>query len=91
MYHITEYTYNQAKKIGVEIKPSTKKGKKIDVFKNGKLIASVGQLGAYDFPSYIKEKGLEYANERRRLYKSRHSKDISKIGSNGYYANALLW
>ena len=67
MYHITEYTYNQAKKLGVDIKPSAKKGKKIDVFKNGKLVASVGQLGAYDFPSYIKEKGLEYANERRRL------------------------
>jgi hypothetical protein len=91
MYHITEYTYNQAKKIGVEIKPSTKKGKKIDVFKNGKLIASVGALGYADYPTYIKEKGLEYAIERRRLYKLRHSKDINKIGSNGYYANALLW
>ena len=91
MYHITEYTYNQAKKIGVEIKPSGKKGKKIDVFKNGKLIASVGALGYADYPTYIKEKGLEYAIERRRLYKLRHSKDISKIGSNGYYANALLW
>ena len=32
-YKIKTYTKNQAKKIGVIVKPSSSKGKKIDVFK----------------------------------------------------------
>ena len=91
MYQITEYSYRKAKQLGVEIKPSTKNNKKIDVFKRGQLISSVGALGYNDYPTYIKEKGLEYANKRRDLYRQRHKNDINKIGSNGYYANQLLW
>ena len=91
MYKITDYSYQQAKKLGVEIRPSSKKSKKIDVYKNGQLISSVGALGYSDYPTYIKEKGLEYANQRRALYKQRHKNDINKKGSNGYYANLLLW
>ena len=91
MYQITEYTFQQAKKIGVEVKPSTDKKKKIDVIKNGNKIASVGAIGYKDYPTYIKEKGLTYANERRKLYKIRHSKDRQKVGSNGYFADKLLW
>jgi hypothetical protein len=33
MYNITNYTYKKAKKLGVKIKPSTNKTKKIDVYK----------------------------------------------------------
>jgi len=91
MYQITDYTYQQAKKLGVEVKPSTDKKKKIDVIKNGKKVASVGAIGYNDYPTYIKEKGMSYANERRKLYKIRHSKDRQKVGSNGYYADKLLW
>ena len=36
-YKIKTYTKNQAKKIGVIVKPSSSKGKKIDVFKKGEL------------------------------------------------------
>lgn len=57
-YTITNYTYKQAKKLGVTVKPSTNKTKKIDVYKKGKKIASVGALGMGDFPSYIKKKEL---------------------------------
>ena len=32
MYEISKYSFDQAKKLGVKIKPSTRKGKKIDVF-----------------------------------------------------------
>ena len=32
-YTITSYSKNRAKALGVVIKPSTRKGKKIDVFK----------------------------------------------------------
>ena len=91
MYQITNYTYQQAKKLGVDVKPSTDKKKKIDVIKNGYKIASVGAIGYKDYPTYMKEKGLIYANERRKLYKIRHSRDRQKVGSNGYFADKLLW
>jgi hypothetical protein len=90
-YTITNYTYKQARKIGVTVKPSTNKTKKIDVYKKGKKIASIGAYGMNDFPTYIKKRGIKYAKTRRRLYKIRHNKDRKKKGSNGYYANFLLW
>lgn len=91
MYNITEYSKIQAKKLGVEIKPSTRKNKKIDVFKNDKKVASIGGKGYKDFPTYIKEKGLTYAKERRKLYKERHEDDRHKKGSAGFYADKILW
>ena len=90
-YSITSYTRKQAKKIGVEVKPSKVKGKKIDVFKKGKKVASVGAIGYGDYPTYIRTKGKKYADERRRLYKIRHNNNRKKVGSNGYYADKLLW
>ena len=91
MYTITEYSRDQAKKLGVTIKPSTNKGKKIDVFKDGKKLASVGALGMSDYPTYMKTKGKEYADERRRLYRIRHGKTMDKVGSPSYYAARILW
>ena len=90
-YKILPYTFKQAKAIGVDVKPSTKKGKKIDVYKDGKLIASVGALGYSDYPNYLADKGKAYADERKRLYKIRHKKDIEITGSNGWLADKLLW
>ena len=34
MYHILNYSYTKAKQLNVDIKPSTKTNKKIDVYKN---------------------------------------------------------
>ena len=90
-YTITSYTYKQAKKLGVTVKPSTNKTKKIDVYKKGKKVASIGAAGMGDFPSYIKTKGVKYAKERRRLYKIRHNKDRHVKSSRGWYADNLLW
>ena len=73
MYKIKRHTYTQAKKLGVVVKPSTVKGKKIDVFKKGKKVASVGARGYNDYPTWIQKKGKEYADKRRKAYKSRHS------------------
>jgi hypothetical protein len=87
-YNITDYSYRQAKLLGVEIKPSTNKKKKIDVFKNGSKIASIGAYGMKDYPTYIKEKDKVYADERRRLYHIRHAKDKSL---NSYYSKKILW
>jgi hypothetical protein len=91
MYHITEYSKQQAKKLNVNIKPSTNPNKKIDVFQNNKKIATIGDIRYNDYPTYMISKGKEYANSRRRLYRIRHKNDMNKIGSNGYYANKILW
>jgi hypothetical protein len=91
MYNITDYSYKQAKKLNVDIKPSNKKNKKIDVYRDGVLVSSIGDVRYKDFPNYIKSNGLQYAEKRRDLYKNRHKKDLSVKGSAGYYANKILW
>ena len=91
VYHITNYTYKQAKKLGLKVKPSTNKTKKIDVYRKNVKIASVGAYGMNDFPTYIKLKGIKYAKTRRRLYKIRHNKDRHVKNSPGYYADQILW
>ena len=88
-YKIKNYSFEQAKKLNVEIKPSRVKNKKIDVFKDGKKIASIGDSRYKDYPSYIESDGLGYATKRRSLYKSRHKKDLNSGA--GYYANKILW
>lgn len=95
-YKILPYSFRKAKELGVVIKPSTNLLKKIDVFKNGKKIASIGARGMNDYPTYLAkekkgyfEKG--YAYKRRKLYKERHKKDRHIVGSNGYYADKILW
>lgn len=87
MYDITPYTKAKAKAMGLQVRPSTRKGKKIDVYRDGDYIDSIGQLGAMDYPYYIKEKGKAYADERRRLYHARH------IGNSQgeRLAKGLLW
>ena len=90
-YKIKRHTFTQAKKLGVVVKPSKVKGKKIDVFKKGKKVASVGAIGYDDYPTYIQKKGKKYADERRRLYKIRHNKNRNKRGTPSYYADKLLW
>ena len=90
MYIITSYTKRQAKKLGVIVKPSTNK-KKIDVFKDKKKIASVGAIGYLDYPNYIKKIGKEKAEIKREAYKKRHVGNRHKKGSNGFYADKLLW
>jgi hypothetical protein len=90
-YTITNYTYRQAKKLGVTVRQSTNKTKKIDVYKKGKKVASVGARGMGDFPTFMKLNGKKYAQTRRRLYKMRHEKDRHVRGSRGWYADKLLW
>lgn len=91
-YNITTYTKQQAVKLGVTILPSSNPKKKLDVFdKNGKLITKIGDSNYKDYGTYIKEKGLDYANKRRELYKIRHNKDRNIKGTAGFYADNLLW
>jgi len=74
----------RAKRLGVMVKPSTRKHKKLDVYKHGEKIASIGDKKYSDF--------LQHGDEgRRRLYKKRHEKDRHNKGSPGYYADKILW
>ena len=90
-YNITKYTLNRARKIGVTVSPSTNKTKKIDVYRKGKKIASVGAAGMNDYPTYMKLKGNKFAKTRRRLYKMRHEKDRHERWTRGWLADVLLW
>lgn len=91
LYKIKRYTYNQAKKLNVKVYPSQVKGKKIDVFKNGKKIATIGALGYLDYPTYIIKKGKKIADIRRLSYKKRHENNRKVKNSNGFFADNLLW
>jgi len=91
LYQILPYTRKQARILGVKVRPSHNKTKKIDVLKKGVVIASVGANGMNDYPTFIKNRGLKYAQSRRRLYKKRHEKDRHIKGSRGWYADKLLW
>jgi hypothetical protein len=91
-YQIKQYTKDKAKKLGVIVKQSTRKGKKIDVFdKKGNKISSIGALGYSDYPTFMQEKGKEFANKKRKNYKARHQKDRLKKNTNGWFADNLLW
>ena len=53
VYKITNYSYKKAEENDLNIVPSKKKNKKIDVYKNGEYIASIGDKRFYDYPTYI--------------------------------------
>ena len=100
-YEIEPEQKRNAKKLGVEIYPSSRKGKKIDIYKpiinkKGSLkymdlvyITSIGDINYLDYYKYLKEYGPVYANIRKRLYNKRHKN--YKKGSKGYYAKKILW
>ena len=90
-YNIKQYTIDQAKKYGYEVKVAQNKKKKLDVYKDNVKIASLGNSQYKDYPTYIEERGLTFANVRRVLYHNRHKKDIEIKGSNGWLSSILLW
>ena len=91
MYSITNYTYKQAKRLGLSVKPSKNTSKKLNVYKGEKKIASVGAYGMSNYPTYMKTHGKTYAKKRRRLYKMRHEKDRHVKWSRGWLSDKLLW
>jgi len=92
MYEILPLTKKKAKQLNLIVKPSESKNKKIDVYdKKGFFITSIGAKGYWDYAYYLKYFGKQMADERKRLYKIRHKKDLNKKGTPGYYAYKLLW
>ena len=90
-YNISTYSFSKAKDLNVDIRASTKKNKKIDVYKNGKFICSIGDNRYLDFPTYQAKYNLEYAKKRQALYHLRHNKEKNITGTAGYYAFHILW
>jgi len=86
-YTITDYTKKKAKEIDVEVRPSKNPKKKVDVYRNDVFLHSIGAIGYKDFPTFTKEEGREFADERRRLYHIRHKEET--LG--GLLAKWLLW
>ncbi len=89
-YRILPYSQEQAKKLGVSIKPSKNPKKKVDVFKGQEKVASIGAMGYTDYPHLLMKDRSE-AEKRRKAYKARHVKDRSVEGSAGWYADRILW
>ena len=90
-YQIKQYTFDQAKKHGYTVKLSSNRKKKLDVYKGNLKIASIEDREYKDYPTYIQERGLTFANVRRALYHNRHKKDIEIKGSNGWLSSVLQW
>lgn len=95
-YTPTARTIDLAAKLGVTVSPSTTKGKKLDVFKDGKKLCSIGATGYADYPTYLlmEERGQVpkgTAKIRRTSYKIRHANDLGTKGTAGWYADQLLW
>lgn len=90
MYRIKDYSFDQAKRLGVEIYPSKNKNKKIDVYKDGEYICSIGDNRYKDFPTFFEKDGYKIAFQRRQLYHMRHAKDDVE-GTPGYYSLRILW
>ena len=88
MYEIQPYTFRQAKKLGVQVKPSKRSNYKIDVFtKQGEYLFSGGDRRYGDFSTYLKERGKEYADARRKAYHNRHKNETER----GEIIKWLLW
>jgi len=90
-YEIKQYTYDKADKYDVFVQTSHKKNYKVDVFKDGQYVCSIGDIRYSDYPTYIEEKGLDYAEKRRKLYHIRHHKEANSYGTPGWYSYHLLW
>lgn len=89
-YKIKQYSYKQAEKLGVEIKPSTNPKKKIDVFKNNKKIVSIGAINFLDYPNYL-EIDKEKAEQKKNNYWKRHKNNVNNKNGAGYYSARILW
>jgi hypothetical protein len=88
MYKINKAQKDIADRLGVKIFPSSRKEKKLDVFKDGKYITSIGQKNADDYYSHFKNHDKVFADERRRLYLIRHK---DNVGDAGMLSKYLLW
>ena len=79
-----EKARHKAKAIGVTVKPSTRLHKKLDVFKDGQKVASIGDKRYSDF-------NIHNDSKRRANYKARHEPYRHRKGTARFYADKILW
>ena len=100
-YTIKQYSMDRIQELNSKlntsdfsIKLSEDPSKKIDVFLRDKIIASIGDINLLDFPSFVEERGIEFANKRRDAFYSRFKRlpDIKdgKI-TPMFWTRFLLW
>jgi hypothetical protein len=89
MYCIKDYTHMRAAELGLQVYPSKRKHKKIDVYKDDDYLCSIGDNRYKDYPTYLEEDGEQIANKKRALYHARHKKDLNYFC--GFLAYNLLW
>ena len=79
----------RARKYGVRVLPSTRKHKKLDVFKciRSKVCTKIASIGDRRYSDFLQHGDAK----RRRLYKIRHERYRHKKGTAGYYADKILW
>ena len=93
------YAKQKSKALGLEVRASKTGNAKIDVLRDGSVIARVGDRRYRDYAQY---KELEArgevprgtADERRRLYHARHGQSARKRDgqyTRGFLAGELLW
>ena len=77
-YVIKQYTLDKIKELNEKldtsdfnIKLSKDPNKKLDVYLREKKIATIGDINLLDFPSFVEERGIEFANKRRDAFYSR--------------------
>ena len=87
-YEIKEFQYKIAERLGVEIKQSTNPRRKIDVYKNGELLCSVGAINFTDYNDLIQQYGVHEAYRIRNNFINRHK---SKCDIKTIMEIQLLW
>ena len=92
-YQISQRQEQNATRENVIIFPAHKDSKKkIEVYDSrGIYMFPIGDIRYKDYDMYLEEKGKEYADNRRRLYKIRHEKFRNIKGTPSYYADRILW
>ena len=91
MYTISKQQYDLAKELGVNIYPSDKKNKKIDIYDaDGVYYTSIGDKRYNDYFIYLST-SRELAEKHKKAYLARHRKELYSIGSRGWFSAILLW
>lgn len=96
MYRITERTRQKANELGLEVKPSKKKNWKLDVYRKGFMVASVGKVDEFDYATALEmevegslRKGS--AEKWRQVYILKNMCQEVIYGTHSYYEYNLLW
>ena len=90
MYIIQPYSLTRAEQLGVILKPSQNKNRKIDIYDTeNNFICSCGDTRYYDFPYYLNRYGLAYAEAKRHLYHIKNKPKRKNTAS--YFEKEILW